>query len=563
MLIMEEQDECCHALNNLRRIRKMRPSLSTATQAAQAQAATLAPPGEPTRNILDYTSESYNNEQNYEMHPSFFPSSSKYQKPSENSAQEQPFNITKGKKLEKVIDSLLNAKRDEKSKSSSPFSIDHILRNKPTDLHISPVCTQTQGQNHEMESNRSSEASSLANLSDNSFKILHCHSDERTPLSMKKAASNSLEFRHLGTNESHSQNGKNYDSQMHCIYSSSPNDPYGNQLRSFIELKKKEMTLDIQQLAVSNSFEKINEMENSQLSETFEKQKFENWENSTQAEIEKTIQDIIGKNPQMNCLSKNGNTHISQNTQIAGIQNWQDDNYKIRSSNSDKTEAKTKIESPERDITLQCPTLYSILNEKAIYKNGLLIKPWDKEDIIIKKEQPFNQATINNSPISFSPCNLDGTTGIFHGNTAQQETEVVVSPSITNAHKLMENKNPTFQDNPVRASSTHPQRQEKATEDMARCYTFRDGQHPYTAIFISFAPPSAALAAAGRATQTAAGANACRMGASAAAAHVVLTKIAQRPPNRAEYKNQLRNFSHSFLDEYDGHFVPDVMAAQN
>ena len=76
----DEQDKRCHALiNDLREFRKSsRPTLSTAVQAAHAQAEslqeTLAPPVDAPRYMPDYSSTLYiENETTHNMHDPLFP----------------------------------------------------------------------------------------------------------------------------------------------------------------------------------------------------------------------------------------------------------------------------------------------------------------------------------------------------------------------------------------------------------------------------------------------------------------------------------------------------------
>ena len=98
---MEEQNKCCHTLTDLQRLRKLQPPLKSTTQAVHAQTLTPTPPIDPQKRIPNFTSGSYNIDQSSEMENAPLP----------------------GKKLNKVIDALLEAKGQEKPISSSTLSM--------------------------------------------------------------------------------------------------------------------------------------------------------------------------------------------------------------------------------------------------------------------------------------------------------------------------------------------------------------------------------------------------------------------------------------------------------
>ena len=249
---MEVQDECCYTLTKSRGLRKSQPPVNITTQAMYEHNPAQTPPGGSQRSILDFTSKSYQIDQNSEMNKSPLP----------------------GEKLSKVINALLESKGQEEPESSSTLSINEIPLLE-ADYYINAASSLSfnkshrESHNHNVDHDLSSEASSQANLSDDSFEILNSHSDERNPYSLKEVATNSVEFSHLGINESHSQNGKNHEDKIHSTYLSCPNDPNGEKLKAYIKLRKEQMTLNIQPLEISKSFEKINEIKNSQLTEKF------------------------------------------------------------------------------------------------------------------------------------------------------------------------------------------------------------------------------------------------------------------------------------------------------
>ena len=98
----EEQDKCCHTLTELQGLRKLQPPLKSTTQAVHAQTLTTTPPGGPHKSTLKFTSESYEMDQSLEMENSPSP----------------------GKKLNRVIDTLLGAKCQGKPNSSSTLPSD-------------------------------------------------------------------------------------------------------------------------------------------------------------------------------------------------------------------------------------------------------------------------------------------------------------------------------------------------------------------------------------------------------------------------------------------------------
>ena len=99
----------------------------------------------------------------------------------------------------------------------------------------------------------------------------------------------------------------------------------------------------------------------------------------------------------------------------------------------------------------------------------------------------------------------------------------------------------------------------KRDKIMARFYSFRDGQYPYTALFVSFAPASKEQAATGGEAPTATSNESCKMGANAAAACKILVKIALKPPIKMRYRNQDNPEYSSFIDSYNYQVVLDII----
>ena len=613
----EEQDKCCHTLTELQGLRKLQPPLKSTTQAVHAQTLTTTPPGGPHKSTLKFTSESHEMDQSLEMENSPSP----------------------GKKLNRVINTLLGAKCQGKPNSSSTLPSDenpliksHNYVNYDSSFPIDKILRKSH--NSTMDLNSSSGASSQEDLSDNSFEILTSHSDERTPYSLKKVASNSREIHHSGPIVKRSPPNEDLDSEQPPIpipnfdpskdpylrylqshnhdignrsrweifngndkddfNSSGPNNPNDIELKSYIKSRKEQMTLNIQPLKISESFDKSNGDKNSQFHKNLENQTQEDYtiptatgiddiqqnnnsenlqwdclpknENihisqiSQMAKIQRIQQDTISKNLELKCFSKNKNIDISQNSKITDTKNWQHDNCTSRSSHPQDLEEAIKNESPERDTSIQSPTLFTILNEGVNYRDGHLIDPCNTRknlrSVRIKKPD-FNKATKNYSPASLLSCKLNDNVDTFHKYEARQETEMI-RQTTTDDHDQIENRTPN-EENPILHSSAHLQQQEKRVKKCARNYSFRDGQHPYTAIFISFAPPSTALAAQVREANATTGANAASMGANATAARAILTKIAQKPPTKAEYNAQVQEFSHSFLSDYTRQVAPDTL----
>ena len=244
---MEKDIECGHPLtNSLRKFRK-----KEASQTAHAQTVVTAPPSGPSekRSILDFTSESY------------------------LSQNQQPAAPSTGKnkdektiKLHKLTDQLVSKKTQEEFKSN--VSTNTILEKtphsfpeprpqndlKPSDFSIENILKGTP-QNNDQE---------LSDSSENTFEMI------RNPYSMKKVASNSSEFCHLGVNEK--QNGKNFTNTIHYTYSSDPNDPNGEKIKSFIKLENNKMGLNLQPLKRTKCFETLIEKQNSQLTIKNEKE---------------------------------------------------------------------------------------------------------------------------------------------------------------------------------------------------------------------------------------------------------------------------------------------------
>ena len=496
---MEKDIECGHPLNSLRKFRK-----KEASQTAHAQTVVTAPPSGPSekRSILDFTSESY------------------------LSQNQQPAAPSTGKnkdektiKLHKLTDQLVSKKTQEEFKSN--VSTNTILEKtphsfpeprpqndlKPSDFSIENILKGTP-QNNDQE---------LSDSSENTFEMI------RNPYSMKKVASNSAEFCHLGVNEK--QNGKNFTNTIHYTYSSDPNDPNGEKIKSFIKLENNKMGLNLQPLKRTKCFETLIEKQNSQLTIKNEK---ENYIISTKKEMGNVKRNNDSKHFQLDNISKIQNEDLSQKFQIGRILNWQHDNNINRSSSPHTKEKPTNVESSKGD---KSPTLLNILHEGANYKNNLIHKPWDTKDILIKRKQTFNQTTHDKIPISFSPCNLDGNPGILHGQTKTQETEII-KPTQNKVYN--QENNPTYS---LLTLSVHQAQQERDNINTSRYFNFRYGQHPYSAIFKSFAPSSTPKTAMGRAIQAASGATDRGMGASARAARNILSRIAQEPPIGAQHMN--------------------------
>ena len=523
---MEKEDTCCHTLNNLRKVRK--------SQTAQAQTEMTAPPSGPSRSILDFTSESYHDQNS--STPSSGPPKSilNFKVPNHEICNSSPLpgrsKEEKTLKLHKVTDQLLVTKKNQEEFRSN-FSIKNILKKPPLNFSIEKILEKTP---------------ELSDSSEQSFELT------KSPYSMKKVASNSSEFRHSGINKD--QNGKNYDNIIHGTYSSNHNDINDEKLKSCIKLKGKEKrVLDLQSLKNKKSFVTTKEIENPRSTINLKNKKLEDYKISTKIEIKKFKEDTNSKNLQLDDISKIQNEDLSQKFEIARILNWQHDNYINRSSSPHPIEDISKVESSEKDINTKIPTLFSILNEEANYKNGLLEKPWDTEDILIKRAQAFNQTTYDNSHISFSPCNLDGNSGILHGDTTPQETEMW-SPEFRhsginkdqnddNSGILQGHTTPqeTEMIKPARSNvqdrltlSVHQQQLERSNKSSSRYFAFRDGQLPYSEVFKSFAPSLTSQTARGYATQAATSATDRKIGSNAKEARAILSKIAQEPPTRAE-----------------------------
>ena len=551
---MEKQDKCCHSLTYLQRLRMLQTPLKSNRHAVHAQTLTPTPPIDLQKSIPNFTSGSYNIDQSSEMKDAPLP----------------------GKELNQVINALLETNSQEKPISSSTLSINknplqeaHKYVKSQSDFSMDKILRKSQ--NHRMEHNLSSGASSQDDLSDNSFEILTSHFDERTPYSLKKVASSSVEINHLGINNNHYQNDRSLDNEIHDTYSSCPNNPNDEALKSYIKSREEQMTIDIQPLKISESSCNNKKIINSQCNDKLESHK--HYTIATEPETEKIQQNTNSERIKLECLSKNENINISQTSQTTSIQkkqqetnsekfrldclsenenrtisqksqmkdlkNWQHDNCKGESSDPHTLKETFEIESPKMDTSIQCPTLFTILNEGATYKDGRLSDPCNTKNIVIKKEQAFLYKQGKN-PIPLPP-----------------ETEILMQNTM-DSHEQMEHTSPNDHD-PVLDLSNHLQEQDNSIKKLARKYSFRDGQHPYTAIFISLAPPPKPSAAQVEATHAAAGANAASMGANATAARAILTKVAQRPPTKDEYNKQLHEFSQSFLCEYTRQAAPDIL----
>ena len=564
----DEQDKRCHALiNDLREFRKSsKQKLSNAVHAAHAQAEspqeTLAPPADAPRYSPHYSSTLYiENETTHDMHDPLFHHPANNDNAQENvSINQKTYTVLKPKKvqnLDKTIESLWDAHANQKQNTPINFSIDRILNTEQKNTHPQQSFTLPQCQNEKNYSQTSSRASS------HSFEVLQYPPDSRTPLSMKKAAaSNAAKSRHLeinDTHDNHEQNGKNFENKISCKYSLSPYDQEGINLEELIKFKKQQMTLDIEPLTISTPFYKVHEGKNSDLRNTFlgqkqysnlEKYENEQIKNLETSSLQKNSESRISKNSKTDNLEKITNHDNSKNIEDKEGNNGHEANYKIRSSDHDKSETKNK-EIQGQDITSNHPTLYSILNEETIY-NDRQDKPWNNKEVVNKRNMIYN--TMYNAPISFSPCYTDGSGGILHGAITPEETKQY-NP-VDNREKMYmkgENnidkpKDITFYGNGPKTALSRPQKAD-AMKDMARFYSFREGQQPYTCLFTSFAPAVMAD------QPTYPSANAWRLGANAAAAQAILTRIARRPPSKREYRKQRRH-SRQFLE---GPGVPDLI----
>ena len=592
----DEQDKRRHALNNyLRELQSTRPTLNTAAQSAQAhdellQTETLAPPGARLRRILDYTSERYiQDEPKQKMNESFTLVGNKNQNSSKNPldlSKNQPTDTRlQPQETKNDIDPLVRPHMIQKPKTSSPFLIDDIMNKKHKSSASSSIPSKLQGQSYEMEINASSGSSSQTNLTNDSFEILQCQPDRRTPLSMKKAASNAAEFLHLGTDENNDKKGKT--NNIHCIYSPIPNDPEGLKLKAFLNQRKQQMNLEIEPIIVSQLSTESNNSANHEIPDIhyyhLQNKICKDCKNSAQTKLEKIDTKLISENSKTTHEIKNSKDmplEIFKSSSLQKIsnndsqeiskekENWQHANYKSKSSNND-TAKDIKLESQEQSLELQYPTLHSILNEKTTYEKEKINKPWNNDYISKQRSMTNIQGPLYNSPISFSPCNLDGTSGIFHGTNMQQDSEVPRSllnneqpymkekiiPStdgrmksssagpriINNAQEGMIKENIQPQDKLIKSSSTRPKQQGEAIKNFDRFYSFREGQIPYTALFLSFAPPSDTAMLKSEAKPATFNVKASRMGANAAAAQTILTMIAQKPPSKKEYRQQRRD----------------------
>ena len=551
---MQKKEECCHGLtSNLRKIRKVQLS-----QTEQAQTTTRkAPPGAAPRSILDFTTEDYSvHDINLQAPPSGPQINENYNvshtQVVDRNSPLLPCSSKNNKKLNlhKVTDSLLN-KTIQKEIKISDFSIDTILQKtqkfpgthtqvfsherskSPTDLQ--PQSPDSQNFNH-IRGSPHDQDREFSDTSERSFEII------KHPYYMKKMAANTAitskekhqdpESHHLKTNKD--QNGKD---QTH-IYISDPSNTNDKQLGSFRNLKD-QMTLDIQSLLYEESFKKLKEKTNSQLTKNIENSnetnsdiitKHANADNlklnyiAKNDNYDKTEKKAIKRNTdpanlQLNFITNNQKTDVSQKQNNAGITNWQHDNSINRSSNPITIEKTNKLESFNsfnKDINIQ-----NILNDGAHYTNDLINKPWNTEDIISKRKQDFNQTTQDNNKTYFSPCNLDGTIGIFHGKAAAQEAEAIKKTrnGIYNQRGKMTNDH-----------STSTIKTGINIDLSSRYYTVRNGQYPYTGLFTEFAPSSAAQTKQAGPANTAAGSNDCKMGANATAARAILERIAHEPP---------------------------------
>merc|ERR1712161_154003 len=97
----------------------------------------------------------------------------------------------------------------------------------------------------------------------------------------------------------------------------------------------------------------------------------------------KKQQETNSEKFRLDCLSENENRTISQKSQMKDLKNWQHDNCKGESSDPHTLKETFEIESPKMDTSIQCPTLFTILNEGATYKDGRLSDPCNTKNIVI------------------------------------------------------------------------------------------------------------------------------------------------------------------------------------
>ena len=120
------------------------------------------------------------------------------------------------------------------------------------------------------------------------------------------------------------------------------------------------------------------------------------------------------------------------------------------------------------------------------------------------------------------------TTEVSHCSTAQPDAEIVAptSPNMYTRDTTPNKKTlqPNSDNSPTSFAMAKGSWFSKRDKIMAQFYSFRDGQYPYTALFVSFAPASKEQAATGGEAPTATSNESCKMGANAAAACKILVK---------------------------------------
>ena len=143
-VMMSRKDKWSHVLSDLQNIWESSSAQSCKnTQAAPEHAESSTPPSAQTRNILSFTSESYDSKAGCETPQSYVPFNIDYNSQLQKSTFSQSPNSTKGNKLSKVINNLLQARIKEAPKKKPSFLIDDILEKETSPQIQQPPLSKT------------------------------------------------------------------------------------------------------------------------------------------------------------------------------------------------------------------------------------------------------------------------------------------------------------------------------------------------------------------------------------------------------------------------------------